>query len=442
MLGLPPQETHTTAEALLGMVCPEDSERVVAAVSALFKGGHYDVEHRVRRADGSYLWIRSRGNVTARDAEGRALHVVGTNADITARRIAEQRLAEREAQLRQVIDSIPAMVTFVSPDERILFHNRRFREFMGLTAAEIDGQPVKEVVGIEGYLAIEEHLKTVLSGTAVRFEREVRGADGVERDVEVVYTPITDAEGQVAGAIAARWDITRLKELDRMKDRLVAVVSHELRTPLTAMRGSLGLLQGGIAGDLPAEATPLIEMAIANCERLTRLVNDLLDLEKLAAGAVTYRVEPLEVDTVIAQAIASCRGLIGSYGVGVEQVPGKLKVRGDSDRMIQVLTNLLFNAAKFSPRGSRVTVSAKREATAWVRTSVRDRGPGIPADFRARIFERFAQARMDDARPREGTGLGLAISREIVEQLGGRIGFHDAQGGGTVFWFDLPLAKD
>jgi len=122
--------------------------------------------------------------------------------------------------------------------------------------------------------------------------------------------------------------------------------------------------------------------------------------------------------------------------------PQGLRVRGDEDRLIQVLSNLLFNAAKFSPRGSVVTVSARALVDSWVRTSVRDRGPGIPEHFRGRIFQRFAQADMGEDRRSEGSGLGLAISREIVERLGGRIGFDDAQGGGTVFWFDLPGTLD
>ncbi len=179
-----------------------------------------------------------------------------------------------------------------------------------------------------------------------------------------------------------------------------------------------------------------------NCERLVRLVNDLLDIEKIAtAGHGAFRIALLDWPAVLRQAIESSRGFVESYGVAFE-LSGRtdLRVRGDEDRLIQVLSNLLFNAAKFSPRGSVVTVSARPLADSWVRTSVRDRGPGIPEHFRERIFQRFAQAHMGEDRPAEGSGLGLAISREIIERLGGRIGFDAAQGGGTVFWFDLPGA--
>jgi Signal transduction histidine kinase len=182
-----------------------------------------------------------------------------------------------------------------------------------------------------------------------------------------------------------------------------------------------------------------VGIAMQNCERLVRLVNDLLGLEKITAGHGAFRIALLDWGAVLEQAIDSSRGFVESYGVvfELERPPG-LRVRGDEDRLIQVLSNLLFNAAKFSPRGSVVTVSARALVDSWVRTSVRDRGPGIPEHFRGRIFQRFAQADMGEDRRSEGSGLGLAISREIVERLGGRIGFDDAEGGGTVFWFDLP----
>ena len=234
-----------------------------------------------------------------------------------------------------------------------------------------------------------------------------------------------------------------LRSLDKLKNDFVSVVSHELRTPLTSMRGSLGLLQGGVVGELSEEAQGLVGIAMQNCERLVRLVTDLLDLEKITAGHGAFRIALLDWPAVVRQAIDSSRGFVQSYGVDFElEAPAALRVRGDEDRLIQVLSNLLFNAAKFSPRGSVVTVSTRLLADSWVRTSVRDRGPGIPEHFRERIFQRFAQADMGEDRPAEGSGLGLAISREIVEHLGGRIGFDAAQGAGTVFWFDLPGASE
>lgn len=443
MLGGAPGETRATRDELLAIVHPDDVDRVASAAIDALRGrsAHYDVEHRVRRFDGSYIWIHSRGKVTARDPEGRALRFSGTNADITARVVAEQRLKERELQLHQLIDTMPAAIVVFGPDERMLFHNRTYTQLMNLPDEDLTGRLVRDVIGAERYGAVAPHMREVLAGRVQRFEQRIADDAGRATDFEVVYTPLRDAEDRVTAAIAVRFDITHLKDLDRMKDRFVAVASHELRTPLAAMRGSLGLLQGGVAGELPEEARSLVDIAVQNCERLVRMADDLLDLEKMAAGQMAYRIRALDWNRVLAVALESSRGFIASHGVRFELKPHEsLRVRGDEDRLIQVLSNLLFNAAKFSPRGSVVTVSAGRHAPGRIRTSVRDHGPGIPESFRARVFQRFAQADTEDSRATEGTGLGLAISREIVERLGGRIGFDAAQGGGTVFWFDLPEA--
>ncbi len=440
MLGGAPVETYATVADLLRLVHPEDVPKVHQAVIGALKGTtpRYDVEHRVRRVDGTYVWVHSRGKVTQRSADGRAVSFAGTNADITARVTAERRLIERELQLRQLIDAMPAAIVVFGKDERVLFYNRMYAELMNVPAEGAVGRRVKDVLGAEVYQQVEKHVATALAGRVARFEQQVQDPTGRRVDHEVVYTPLHDPEGGVSAGIAVRFDITRLKDLERMKDHFVAVASHELRTPLTSMRGSLGLLQGGVVGELPEEAASLVNIAMQNCERLVRLVNDLLDLEKMAAGKVSFRIALLDWNRVLRQAIESSHGFVESYGVRFELAPMQdLQVRGDEDRLIQVLSNLLFNAAKFSPRGSVVTVSSEQRPDGWVRTSVRDRGPGIPIHFRPRIFQRFAQASMGEDRPSEGSGLGLAISREIVEHLGGRIGFDSAQDGGTIFWFDL-----
>ena len=441
MLGHEPAETRCTVQELFSLVHPDDVKRVRDAAVETLKGrtARYDNIHRVRRADNTYIWIHSRGKVTVRDPRGWALRFAGTNADITARVVAEERLKEREMQLRQLIDTMPAAIAVFGTDERVLFHNRAYLELTGLSAEAVNGKRMKEVVGESMYAKMEPHLLAALDGRTARFEQQVMDPMGRTVDLEVVYMPLRDTHGRVTAAITVRFDITRLKDLDRMKDGFVAVASHELRTPLTSMRGSLGLLQGGVAGELSDEARGLVSIAMQNCERLVRLVNDLLDLEKITSGHGAFRIALLEWPAVLRQAIESSRGFVESYGVRFElERPEDLRVRGDEDRLVQVLSNLLFNAAKFSPRGSVDTVSSKQLADSWVRTSVRDRGPGIPEHFRSRIFQRFAQADMGEDRRAEGSGLGLAISREIVERLGGRIGFNAAPGGGTEFWFDLP----
>jgi CheY-like chemotaxis protein len=226
-----------------------------------------------------------------------------------------------------------------------------------------------------------------------------------------------------------------------MKDEFVSTVSHELRTPLTSIAGSLGLLKGGAGGPLPDTAGRLISIAASNSERLVRLINDILDMEKIAAGSMPFDMRPLELRGLLTKSLDGLSGYAEQLGVSLVLEPGpEIEVSGDIDRLMQVTTNLLSNAAKFSPTGGVVRVSASLHGEG-ARVSVRDHGPGIPEAFRARIFSKFAQADSSDTRQKGGTGLGLAIAREIVEQHGGRLHFDTEVGQGTVFHVDLPMAQ-
>lgn len=226
---------------------------------------------------------------------------------------------------------------------------------------------------------------------------------------------------------------------DRLKDEFVAAASHELCTPLASIAGALGLLIGGAAGPLPEPAVRLLRIAQTNCQRLIRLSNDILDLEKIASGKLAFRSERLSARAAAEQAIESNRAYADSFGVRVrlEQDAVAGDIYADADRLAQVITNLLSNAIKFSPRGGEVVVTIC-ERNDIVRLAVRDHGPGIPLAFRTRIFEKFAQAAAADAPQQGGSGLGLSIVKQIVARLGGTVGFEDADGGGTIFYVDLP----
>lgn len=234
-------------------------------------------------------------------------------------------------------------------------------------------------------------------------------------------------------------DITERKRVERLKDEFVSTISHELRTPITSIMGSLGLLVGKAAGALPEPASRLLAIAHRNSQRLTQLVDEILDLSKLESGEASFRLKNVDIRAVAEQAIEAMRGFAASYGVEIlldnSSVSERLCV--DPDRLLQVVTNLLSNAIKFSPPG-HVVVVATRNMGAAVRLSVRDWGPGIPDSFRSQIFEKFAQADGSDARRRGGSGLGLNIVKHIVTHLGGAVSFTDAPGGGTVFHVDLP----
>jgi PAS domain S-box-containing protein len=234
-------------------------------------------------------------------------------------------------------------------------------------------------------------------------------------------------------------DITQRRRAERMKDEFVATASHELRTPLTSIAGSLGLLIGGGLGRLPAPATRLIKIAHTNSQRLVRLVDDILDIEKIESGNMAFKFQRIEVGPLVEQAVAANRAFADGFKVRVrlDACAGDAVVCGDADRLTQVIVNLLSNAVKFSPPGQEVAVSVEVRED-YVRIAVADRGPGIPDDFKARIFEKLVQVDATDSRQRGGTGLGLSIVKQIVTRHGGEVGYDAAPGGGTIFQVDLP----
>jgi signal transduction histidine kinase len=244
---------------------------------------------------------------------------------------------------------------------------------------------------------------------------------------------------EVRGVLRALRYATERKRLERLKDEFVSTVSHELRTPLTSISGSLGLLMGNAAGSLPEPMAQLLRIAHTNSQRLVRLVDDILDIEKMQAGRMAFNFSRVEVRLLVVEAIEANRGFAERYGVRVRLDAGTTdaEVRADPDRLLQVVTNLLSNAIKFSPAGGEVEVTIGKGSDV-VRLAVRDHGPGIPADFKPLIFEKFAQADAGAARQKGGTGLGLSIVKQIVDGLRGEVGFVDAPGGGTIFHVQLP----
>lgn len=235
-------------------------------------------------------------------------------------------------------------------------------------------------------------------------------------------------------------DITERKRMERMKNEFVATVSHELRTPLTSISGPISLLLGGALGELPESARKMLEVAHKNSLRLANLINDLLDMEKIAAGKMPFELSTQEVMPMVEQAVHLSQPHAAQYQVKlslVERADG-VQVRVDGQRLQQILTNFLSNAAKFSPKDGSVQVGVKK-LDGQVRIRVSDDGPGIPTEFRSRIFQKFSQADSSDTRQKGGTGLGLAIAKELAEKMGGRVDFESEHGQGSIFYVDLPL---
>jgi len=229
-----------------------------------------------------------------------------------------------------------------------------------------------------------------------------------------------------------------IRALDARKSEFVSMVSHELRAPLTAIRGTLEVISGETLGTLPPKAKELVAMAHRSSERLGRLIDDLLDVERIESGKLAFDLRPQELLPLLTSAVEVNRAYASQHGVSLElaQPVPQAQVTVDADRLVQVATNLLSNAVKFSPKGGAVTVTATL-LDRRVRIAVADQGPGIPEDFRHRIFERFSQAQ---AGPKKGgSGLGLSIAKGLVEGMGGTIGFTTETGGGTTFFFEIPV---
>ncbi|HEY9079242.1 sensor histidine kinase [Magnetovibrio sp.] len=283
----------------------------------------------------------------------------------------------------------------------------------------------------------------VANGAPYDLQHRVLLPSGDVRYVQEKGQVYRDHMGQPVRMLGIVHDVTDRIMLDKSKNEFISTVSHELRTPLTSIKGSLSLLLGGAAGDLPKKMKDMIVIAHNNADRLINLVSDILDLEKLQSERLEFNLRDLDVGTLLMEGVNANLGYAHKLGVTFtiqHPLPGQL-VRCDKDRILQVLTNLLSNAAKFSPRNSTVTVSAI-QAGDRIKISVTDQGAGISKEFQSRIFERFSQEDSSDQRTQGGTGLGLSICKNIVEKHGGEIGFDSTLGQGSTFFFTLPIATD
>ncbi|MGQ7959935.1 CHASE domain-containing protein [Pseudomonas sp. SP16.1] len=247
------------------------------------------------------------------------------------------------------------------------------------------------------------------------------------------------ADGRPLRITGTTMDQTERRRVEQMKNEFVSTVSHELRTPLTAIAGSLGLINGGALGEVPASMRQMLAIALGNSQRLSHLINDLLDMDKLEAGKMPFELRPWPLAAQLEEALASNQAYAAQHQVRLRlaECP-PIGVRADAMRLQQVLANFISNAAKYSPPGAEVLVRASRQRD-QVRICVSDQGPGIAAEFRERVFAKFSQADSSDSRKKGGTGLGLAISKELIERMGGRVGFDSVEGQGASFWFELPL---
>ena len=361
----------------------------------------------------------------------------------------EQRVLERSTELAEVtqrtdllVDSVEDGVYGVDSQGRVTFVNPAGARLLGARRGALLSQYAHET--FHSHPQADCYLRTIQrNGLAITgIDDAYRSSDGRLVPVEVSASPMADPLGEgssVRGVVVVFRDVTRRREVDRMKNEFVSLVSHELKTPLTAIRGSLGLLAGGALGELAPPATRMVEIALESSERLTRLINEILDMERIESGSMPMQIGSHDVASLLAAADDQVRVLAGGAGIVVEIGAARGQVVADADRVVQTLINLVGNAIKFSSPGSVVTLSAVPDGTDILFT-VRDQGRGVPENRLDVIFERFEQVDSSDAREKGGTGLGLSISRSIVERLGGRIWAENNLDGGSTFSFTLPEA--
>jgi len=356
------------------------------------------------------------------------------------RDMTEQKLVQEKFRL--AFEASPSGMLMADADGKILMVNAQTEKQFGYSRGELIGQSIEILVPRRFRGKHPAHRKAFAAAPSARATgagRDLFGLrkDGTEFPVEVGLNPIQTRDGLVVLSVMV--DITGRKRIERLKSEFVATVSHELRTPLTSIAGALRLLDSGAIGEVPDPLKRLLRVALDNSNRLARLINDILDIEKLEAGKVSFNLGRTDVKALVEQAIEANAAFADSFNakVRLDAEAAECAVNADPDRLMQVFINLLSNAVKFSPAGQEVLVTIHC-CNDRVRIGVRDHGPGIPEEFKARIFEKFAQVDSTDARRRGGSGLGLSIVQQIVMRLGGTIGYEAAPGGGTIFTVDLP----
>lgn len=426
MLGLGADEEPSAVEFGAG------DDDMSALMQSARSGHTVQDEARLSLADGSSLILSVVGGIHGADQDDEVFLIA---RDITKRVAVEQALRVEEARYRSMFDGATDLIQSVDEAGRFRYVNRAWCRAFGYNPVELGRLTVFDLVHPDSLTQSRKAFARISGGKVIdtielRFVRK----DGTPLFLNGNLSSF-QAQGEAMVCQGIFRDITSQRETERLKSEFVSIVSHELRTPLTSIGGSLKLLLSGTLGELPKPQAQLLDIAARNSDRLVGLINDLLDIEKLELGEMSFDMQTVDLVEVLKQASDANQGYASKFEVRLKAhcQLRRAFVMGDDKRLIQVLTNLISNACKYSPPGGEVTVSLMRLEGRYM-LAVRDNGPGIPEEFQKRIFGRFAQADASDTRRRQGTGLGLAISQAIVEKHGGEIGFRTRAGAGTIFW--------
>ena len=355
---------------------------------------------------------------------------------LVAREKAEQgfhQMAENIKEIFWVTNALGTVPVYVSP---------AYEQIYGRTVESLFANPN------QFFEATHEDDRQILADSirhqrTVKFtceiEYRIRRPGGEIRWLWARLSSIVDKSGKITGLCGVTRDISDRKEAETRVNEFYSTVSHELRTPLTSIRAALGLIEGGKVGELPAKAMEFIKIGRSEADRLIRLINDILDIKKIEAGRLELNKALVDPRKLVSRTIDAISAIAKEAGVSINsKITTTNQIQGDFERLMQVLTNLVSNAIKFSPKDSVVTVTVETRLN-WIRFGIKDEGPGIPEDQIPKLFAMFRQLDSSDARRKGGTGLGLSIAKSIVEQHDGTIGVESEVGNGSLFWFEIPI---
>ncbi len=357
-------------------------------------------------------------------------------------------LQETERRWRSLLENVQLIVVGLDQSGNVNYANPFFLNLTGYEASEVLGKNwFENFLPSSNHQAVQAVFSEVLSHSAYPYyQNSILTKLGEERFIAWNNTMLQDIDGVVIGTISIGEDITERQKIDQMKQEFISVVSHELRTPLTSIRGSLGLIAGGVYDKKPEKVKEMIAIAARQSDRLVRLVNDILSLRRLESGQAEFKLQHCSAADLIQQSVDVMRSQAEQNQITLSIIPTAAEVWADADAIVQTLTNLLSNAIKFSPPNSTVTLTATPDQSAspphsCTCFSVQDQGRGIPSDHLEKIFGQFQQVDASDARDKGGTGLGLAICRTIVKQHGGRIWVKSVLEQGSTFYFTVPSTQ-
>ncbi|MBY0357454.1 MAG: CHASE3 domain-containing protein [Candidatus Obscuribacterales bacterium] len=357
-------------------------------------------------------------------------------------KIMERESADLQDQLLSILSNMNDGVFQLNDSGQVIYANPAAITMIGCFSDQVIGKEIHELIRHEqDDCSIQSCAlkQAIISGLTYRSETDfLLRMDNTLLPIEQSYAPVLK-HGKASGSVLTFRDISKRKEAEKRVSEFYSIVSHELRTPLTSIRGAFGLLEGGKAGELSPKAQHLVSVGRTESERLVRLINDILDIRKIEAGQLELKIREIEATNLLTEAVTNLNPLALEAGVKLSlNIEKEEKILGDKDRLLQVLTNLISNAIKYSEPESCVNVLVRRNL-AYLRFSVSDKGPGIrPSDLN-KLFRMFQQVDSSDTRQKGGTGLGLATSKSIVELHGGKIGVDTELNKGSTFWFEIPL---